>query len=92
MNESNIYIAPESPIACWKLHIFCGFLITSLIISVSFNTLLLLVFYKNRSLITPFNLYVITLTATNLIGSALHLPFLIVSTYMCRLLIFMSLN
>jgi hypothetical protein len=74
----------ESPTECYKLQILgiiCFFLFVS---SLTFNSLLLNVFIKNKHLRTSNYVSVIALTILNLIGTLTQLPFIIISNLSCK--------
>lgn len=83
-DNDNLYNL-QSPIECYKLNIiaiYCCFLFT---ICLVVNSRLLIVFYQSRELRTSsLNRFVILLTALDLLGSVLELPFVIVSNFSCR--------
>lgn len=74
----------QSPIACWKLNIAATFIVFMLFCSVSANSTLLWVFYGNKELVTPLNVFVIAMTTINLFGSISEFTFIIASNYACR--------
>lgn len=74
----------QSPIACWKLNIAATFIVVMLFLSVSANSTLLWVFYSNKELRTPLNVFVIAMTTINLFGSISEFTFIIASNYACR--------
>ncbi len=74
----------ESPTECYKLRILGLICIILFISSLTFNSLLLNVFIKNKHLRTPNYASVIALTILNLIGTLTQLPFIIISNLSCK--------
>ncbi len=74
----------ESPIECYKLKLISGYLLLLFFLGVAFNTILIFVFMRNRSLITPLNLIIITMIVFNLIGGLFEFPVVILSNFNCR--------
>ena len=73
-----------SPVNCSILKgisVYCAIL---LVLSLFFNTTLLMVFFKHKTLRTPLNMFIIALTGYNLVASIVELPFVITSNYFCR--------
>ncbi len=71
-------------IECWKLNITGIFVVCLLFISLSTNSTLLWVFYKNKELRTPLNVFVIATTAINLFASIFEYTFIISSNFACK--------
>ena len=74
----------QSPIECYKLKIVAGLLVPLFLLGVAFNSILILVFIRNRSLITPLNLFIIALVVLNLVGCLFEFPIVIISNFNCR--------
>ena len=74
----------KSPVECYKLYIIAIYCLILLILSVVFNTLLLIIFIRHRKLRTPLNMYILTNTVLNLVGSLLEFVFVIPSNLACR--------
>ena len=73
-----------SPVDCFILQLFGILSVFLFTLSLAANSLLLGVFYKHRSLCSPMNKFVITLTAFNVICSIVEWPFIIGSNLFCR--------
>jgi len=73
-----------SPIECYKLKIISAYCVLVLILSLTFNSLLLKVFYQHKKLRTSINMIIIALTFINLFGSILEMMFVIPSNWYCR--------
>ena len=74
----------ESPVDCSILQLFGILSVFLFAISLAANSLLLGVFYKYRSLRSPMNIFVITLTVFNVICTIVEWPFIIGSHLLCR--------
>ena len=74
----------SSSLKCFKLSLIGIFLLIIFILSLTFNTLLLLTFYKYKRLREKCNKFVMFLTFLNLIGTLLELPFVFTSCMNCR--------
>ena len=79
----DIYNQP-SPTPCWQLKIVGVYCIILFISSVTFNSLLLAVFIRNRELRTSLNTLIFAITILNLLSTVSELPFATVSTLSCR--------
>ena len=77
-----------SPVECYKLRILAMYLTVLFILSVSFNSILLFVFWRNKQFHSPHNVFMITLTVFNLLGSLIEFPFVIFSNIYCRFVFF----
>lgn len=84
LNETLNLFNQKSPIDCYKLNMVAVYCICVLILSVIFNTALLLMFAKYKTLRTNLNLFIITLTLFNLFGSVIQFFFVIPSNFYCR--------
>lgn len=73
-----------SPIECYKLKIIALYCLILLILSLIFNSLLILVFMRYRKLLTTLNMFILTLTILNLIASIIEFSFVIPSNYSCK--------
>lgn len=73
-----------SPIECYKLNIIACYCIILLVLSVTFNSLLLLIFFRHKKLRNSLNMLIITITFLNLIGSLSEFSFVIPSNFQCR--------
>ena len=73
-----------SPVECYKLHIIGVYCSILLLLSLIYNSSLILVFMKHRELRTTLNMFVLTMTILNLIGSILEFSFVIPSNFACR--------
>ena len=77
-----------SPVECYKLNwisVYCFFLFIS---SFVFNVILLWVFYKYKELRTTLNMFVIALTALNLLATCSELPIVMMTNWYCRYFFF----
>ena len=74
----------ESPIECYNLKIIAGYLLLLFLLGVAFNSILIVVFIRNKSLITPINLFVVALVVLNLIGCLTEIPVVMISNFNCR--------
>ena len=77
-----------SMVECWKLNLIALYCFILLILSIIFNTVLLRTFYRYKELRSTLNVFVITLTALNLIGSLSELPIVTITNWYCRLVIY----
>ena len=93
MNESISFNSPvprwnqgslDSPVDCFILQLFGILSVFLFALSLAANSLLLFVFYKHRSLCSPMNIFVITLTIFNEICTIVEWPFIIGSNLFCR--------
>lgn len=73
-----------SPIPPLTLNLLGSFLTIMLILGVSFNGILLLIFKRNNDLRTPLNVLIIAITFLNLIGCITELPWIIHSSFSHR--------
>ena len=73
-----------SPIECYKLNIIAVYCIALFFASVITNCIQLKYFYANKKLRLPYDIFTITLSIINLIGTILELPFVILSNFYCR--------
>ena len=83
-NASLSKYGQPSPIECYQLNIVSLFCVILFICSLSFNSILLWLFFKSKELRTPLNVIMIALTILNLIGTINELPLVIATTYACR--------
>jgi hypothetical protein len=74
------------PVECNKLTIIGVFCILLFFSSIFFNFSLLWIFFKNRELRTSVNIFIITLTIINILGTLLETPWIVFSNLFCRLL------
>ena len=74
----------ESPIECYKLRIVSINCIVLFLLSVIFNSFLLIIFLTKKQLQKSSNIFIFTLTLFNLIGSITEFPFVIVSNLYCK--------
>ena len=84
LNQTFDVYSLESPTECYKLQILGIFCAILFVACTTFNSLLLNVFIKNKSLRTSFNVLIIALTILNLIGALFQLPFIIISNLKCK--------
>ena len=85
MNSSKIQnFNRPSPIECYKLQLIGVYCILMLMLAVCFNSLLLLVFVRYKSLRTMMNMFVLTNTLLNLVGSILEFSLVIPSNFACK--------
>ena len=73
-----------SPVQCYQLKLIGLYCTALFVLSVFFNSVLLLTFCKHSELRTPLNTFIIALASLNLFGSITELPFIIVSNFYCR--------
>ncbi len=73
-----------SPIDCSTLNIFAIYCIILLIMSLIFNTSLLVVFFKHKKLRSSLNMLIMAITVFNLVGSISELSFIIPTNIKCR--------
>lgn len=73
-----------SPVECYKLNIIACYCIILLVLSVTFNSTLLLIFYRYKKLRTSLNMFIMSITFLNLIGSLSEFSFVIPSNFFCR--------
>ncbi|CAF1118971.1 unnamed protein product, partial [Brachionus calyciflorus] len=73
----------NSPIDCNKLKIVAVLCVVLMILSVTFNSILLSIFFTRKEFRSPLNLIMIILTLFNLIGSLTELPIVIATSYAC---------
>ena len=77
---------PQSPVPCYQLKLIGLYCTALFILSVAFNSILLITFCKHSELRSPLNTFIIALTALNLFGSVTELPVIILSNFYCRYL------
>ena len=75
LNNSILYEDRQSPVDCFKLNVIALYCMIILVISIKFNSLLLTVFMKYKSLRTNINMFIIVLTLLNLVVSILEFSF-----------------
>ena len=75
-----------SPIDPLVLNLLGSFLTVMLILGVSFNGVLLIIFKNNNDLKTPLNMLIIAITVLNLIGCITELPWVVFSSFSHRYL------
>lgn len=81
-----------SPVACYKLRMISALTCVIFFFSLSLNSLLLMAFYQKKTPTkAPLNIFIISLTVYNLVGSFLEFPFIIASNFYCRLAYFMPI-
>lgn len=86
MNNSNYTIDwfnIESPVNCIVLKIVAIYFTIILLLSLIFNMLVILVYIRNKHLITPFNSIILSIVVLNLIGSIIELPIMILTNFSC---------
>jgi hypothetical protein len=83
LSEEELY-SRISPVACYQLNFITLYCFILFISSLFFNTILLRTFYKYKELRTTLNVFVIVLTAINLIGSCSELPLVMATNWYCR--------
>ncbi len=83
LTEEEMY-SRLSPVACYKLNFITLYCFILFISSLFFNTILLRTFYKYKELRTTLNVFVIVLTAINLLGSCSELPLVMATNWYCR--------
>lgn len=85
-NKTNIcdYFGRQSPIEPFKLKIIAFYCTILLILSLIFNTSLLVIFLKYKKLRTSLNMFILTLTAIHLFGSISEFSFVIPSNWYGR--------
>jgi hypothetical protein len=76
-----------SPIECYKLNIIAVYCMILLVLSLIFNTMLIIIFARHKKLRTPLNMFILTLTILNLFGSIIEFSFVIPSNLACRYLL-----
>ena len=74
----------DSPVECYKLKLMGFYCLVLFILCLFFNSVLLRVFYVNKSLRTSFNILFVALIVLNLAGTLFQLPFVIVSNLNCK--------
>lgn len=84
LNNSILYEDRQSPVDCFKLNVIALYCMIILVISIKFNSLLLTVFMKYKSLRTNINMFIIVLTLLNLVVSILEFSFIIPANLKCR--------
>jgi hypothetical protein len=78
------YWTRDSPVVCYQLNIISVYCFLLLLASIVFNTVLLRTFYKYKELRTTLNVFVIVLTAMNLVASISELPVVMFTNWYCR--------
>ena len=75
----------EPPLECYKLRLLGIFSSLTLVLSLVFNTLLIIIFLKHKALRKNLlNTFVFAMTVLNLIGSILEFSFVIPSNFACK--------
>ena len=69
---------------CPRLKYISAYLLVLYITGVTFNLLLLRIFWANKDTRIPINVFVIALTIINFIGVLLEIPLLIISNFYCK--------
>ena len=82
-NATTTFEFTQSPVECYKLRFVAIYCILLLTLSVSFNSMLVIVFVKYKELRTPLNTFIIAITVCNLCSSCVELPFVITSNLNC---------
>ena len=73
-----------SPVKCYKLNIIAVYCMILFLFSSISNALVLRKLHLKKKKKNPFEVFMITLTAFNLIGTLIELPFVITSNLFCR--------
>ena len=84
MGYNGTYYGVESPVECFNLNLIAIYCIVVVVLSLIFNSLLIVVFYVYKDLSSPLNPFIITLTIFNLVGTLIEFPFVIVSNFYCK--------
>ena len=79
-----------SPISCSNLRIISYFCMIIALVSILFNSFLLCMFSKFKSLRNSINRFVIAITIINLIGTIIEFSFIIPNTYFCKYRLFIQ--
>lgn len=74
----------EPTVACFKLRLIGVYCLILFIVSAIFNSALLFAFIKHKSLRTSLNMFIMALTAFNLFGTLVELPFIVISNLYCK--------
>ena len=83
-NLSEEFYNRESPVECWKLNVIAYIYVIMLILSLIFNSSLLMMFSKNKELIQNLNFFILVITILNLFGSIIQFPVSILANLQCR--------
>lgn len=83
-NDNSDSYSAKSPIECYKLNIVSVLCSILLLLSIIFNSLFIWVFCSYKEIRTTINMFLMSLTVLNLVGSILELPFVIASNYYCQ--------
>jgi hypothetical protein len=84
LNKKNFSSLSKDQNMCLKLNIVSLYCILLFVFVFIVNSLLLIVFYRNKKLRSPLNMFIIAITILNLFGAVLELPIVIVSNYFCE--------
>lgn len=84
MNSSHEKYQVESPTECWQLNLIAGYCIIIFVSSFITNLVLLLIFYRNKKLRTPINVFVIYFTILSFVGAASEFSFIIPTNIKCK--------
>ncbi|CAF1045600.1 unnamed protein product [Brachionus calyciflorus] len=74
----------NSPIDCYKLKIVALICVVLMLLSVTFNSILLSILFTRKEFCSPLNIIMIILSLFSLIGSLTELPIVIATNYACR--------
>lgn len=80
MNPGGVY----SPVECRKLKIVAIYSAFVFVMSVTFNSKMILLFIKHKELFNSLNIFIITIAILNIFATLGELPFIIVSNFFCR--------
>ena len=83
-NESIDYFNTPSPIACNKLNIVSYYFMIIFVLSIVFNSLLILIFVRYEKYKTPLNLLILALVIINWIGTVIEFPVVIATNFVCK--------
>ena len=84
MGYNETFYGVSSPVECFKLNLIAIYCIVIFVLSLVFNSLLIIVFYIYKDLTSPLNPFIITLTIFNLAGTLIEFPFVIASNFYCK--------
>lgn len=83
-NLSEGFYDRPSPVECYKLNIIAYIYVIMLVLSLLFNSGLLIVFARYKDLIQSLNVYIFVITALNLFGSVTQFPVVIAANLHCH--------
>ena len=78
------YNQTQSPVDCFQLNMYGVYFLLLFVLSVFFNSFILVMYCLLKELRTLKNLFMLAIILTNLFGCFFELPFLIINNFFCK--------